>query len=426
MLLRKPRRARHGDRGRFAPGRTSWVRQHAGADALPSAGGPVHGLLQSSRHCRAAMAIRWPGRDAPRMPDAKARNPATMPGRLSGHGPAMKEQSMRPQLKPLSRQVMIITGASSGIGLAAARAAARRGAKLVLVSRDEAALQALVEELQAQQHEAIAVAADVGVEAEVRHVAARALAHFGRFDTWVNNAGVSIYGLLDQPTMEENRRLFDTNFWGVVHGALTARQHLRQHGGAIITVASMLSDMSLPLQGMYCASKHAVKGFINSLRMECEHAGEPVSLTLIKPASVNSMLTEHARNYMDNKPDLPPPVFAPRVVADAILHAAEYPVRDILAGEPALAGASFAQLAPGITDMVLRTFAIDLQQKNERDDRDDRGRNGNLFASAGDGSLRESEDRKGLTFSHSPYTDVMTHWSDPLHLLRRTLRGGDS
>ncbi|GIZ53355.1 SDR family oxidoreductase [Noviherbaspirillum aridicola] len=325
---------------------------------------------------------------------------------------------MRPQLKPLSQQVVVITGASSGIGLATARAAARRGAKLVVVSRDEAALQALADELQQGRHEAIPVAADVGVEADVRRVAARALAHYGRFDTWVNNAGVSIFGHVEQPTMEENRRLFDTNFWGVVHGTLAAREHLRLHGGAIVTVGSMLSDVSIPLQGMYCASKHAVKGFINSARMESESAGEPVSFTLIKPASVNSMLAAHARNYMDNKPDLPPPVYAPQVVADAILHAAEYPARDIEVGEPA-AGATFAQLAPGIADVVLRTFAMNMQQKDERDRRAD---SGNLFASAGDGSLRESEDRRGLTFQHSPYTELMTRFGDPLASRRRTLR----
>ncbi|SNT35448.1 Short-chain dehydrogenase [Noviherbaspirillum humi] len=326
---------------------------------------------------------------------------------------------MKPELKPLSEQVMVITGASSGIGLATARAAAERGARLVLVSRDEAALQALVDELGQGQHEAIAVTADVGVEADVRRVAERALAHFGRFDTWVNNAGVSLFGLIEQPTMAENRRLFDTNFWGVVHGALTARAHLRQHGGAIITVGSMLSDMSIPMQGMYCASKHAVKGFINSLRMESEHAGDPISYTLVKPASVNSMLTQHARNYMEKEPDLPPPVYAPRVVADAILQAAEHPLRDVRVGEPAVAGPSFAFLAPGMTDMVLRTFAIDLQQKDESDHR---SHNGNLFASAGDGSLQESEERKGMTFQHSPYTEVVTRLPDPFGLLRKGWR----
>jgi short-subunit dehydrogenase len=328
--------------------------------------------------------------------------------------------AMRPELKPLAQQVLVITGASSGIGLVTTRAAARQGAKLVLVARNEAALQALTDELRLQHCDAIHVAADVGVQADIDRVVTQAISHFGGFDTWVNNAGVSIYGALEQASMEENRRLFDTNFWGIVHGALAARRHLRQRGGAIVTVGSMLSDMSLPMQGMYCASKHAVKGFLNALRMESEREGEPVSFTLIKPASVNSMLIENARNYLPMKPDLPPPVFAPRVVAEAILHAAQYPVRDIFVGEPAVAGSSFAQFAPGITDLVLRRFAVELQQQNVPDQRPSKG---NLFAPNKIASLRESSDRKGVTFQHSPYTEAMTHWTNPLDLLRRAMGG---
>lgn len=327
---------------------------------------------------------------------------------------------MRLDLKPLAQQVMVITGASSGIGLATARAAAREGAKLVVVARNEEALKTLAEELQQQQGDVIYVVADVGVEADIDRVVARAISHFGRFDTWVNNAGVSIYAGLEQPSMDENRRLFETNFWGVVLSTLAARRHLRQSSGAIITIGSMLSDMSLPMQGMYCASKHAVKGFINSLRMESEYNREPVSYTLIKPASVNSMLTEHARNYLPMKPALPPPVFAPRAVAEAILYAAQHPVRDIFVGEPAVAGSSFAYLVPGMTDMLLRRFAVDLQQKDELDQR---GRNGNLFAPDGDASLRENGYHKGMTLQHSPYTEVMTYRTSPLDLLRKAMGG---
>lgn len=326
---------------------------------------------------------------------------------------------MTVKLKPLSQQVMVITGASSGIGLVTAREAARRGAKLVLVSRDQAALEALATELQQHGHDAIAVAADVGVEADVQQVVTRTVEHFDQFDCWVNNAGVSMFGLLDQPTMEENRRLFDTNFWGVVHGSLVARKHLRQHGGAIITVGSMLSEVSIPLQGMYCASKHAVKGFIDSLRLESSHAGEPVSFTLIKPASIDSMLTEHARNYLPSHPDLPPPRYAPRVVADAILHAAENPTRDVYVGEPAVLGSSLAYLAPSVADVVIRNVTPGLQQTG---DQDQRVHNGNLFSSAGDGILQESAGHKGMTFQHSPYNEVMMRFTDPLGFIRSTRR----
>ncbi|MBK4733943.1 SDR family oxidoreductase [Noviherbaspirillum pedocola] len=323
---------------------------------------------------------------------------------------------MRAQLKPLSEQVIVITGATSGIGLATAREAARRGAKLVLVARDERALSALGDELRQRQCEALAIAADVGDEAAVQRVSADAIARFGHYDTWVNNAGVSIYGRLDDATMAENRRLFDTNFWGVVHGALAARRHLRGHGGAIITVGSVASDLSLPLQGMYSASKHAVKGFIDALRVESDNEGAPVSITLIKPASVSTMLTEHARNYLPQKPALPPPVYAPKVVADAILHAAAHPVRDVYVGEPSVAGSTFMSIAPGMTDKLLQTFVINMQQRREAEDRPD---NGNLFKPAEHGVLRESPEDSGFTLRHSPYTEVMTRWNGTMDFLLR-------
>jgi short-subunit dehydrogenase len=323
---------------------------------------------------------------------------------------------MRLQLKPLSEQVIVITGATSGIGLATAREAARRGAKLVLVARDELALSALADELKRQQCESLAIAADVGDEAAIKRVSADAIERFGHYDTWVNNAGVSIYGRLDDATMEENRRLFDTNFWGVVHGSLTARKHLRQHGGAIITVGSVASDLSLPLQGMYSASKHAVKGFLQALRVESDNEGAPLSITLIKPASVNTMLTEHARNYLPQKPALPPPVYAPKVVADAILHAATHPVRDVYVGEPSVAGSAFMSIAPGVTDKILQTFVINMQQKREAEDRP---ANGNLFKPAEHGSLQESAEGNGFTLRHSPYTEAMTRWNGAVDFLLR-------
>lgn len=318
---------------------------------------------------------------------------------------------MRVKLKPLSRQVIVITGATSGIGLVTARQAAQRGARLVVASRNKQALQSLVDELAQQGCEAIAVVADVGIEADVHRIVDAAIGHFGSFDTWVSNAGVSIYGSLDDPTTEENRRLFDTNFWGVVYGSLAARKHLRQHGGAIITVGSLASDIGTPVQGMYSASKHAIKGFIEALRVETEDEKAPVSITLIKPASVNSMLPSHARSYMPVMPSLPPPVYTPKVAAEAILYAAEHPVRDIFVGEPAVLGSTVGHHAPRLMDKILRGFAIPFQKKDEPDLRTNTG---NLFAPAESDSLQASPNRAGITFGISPYTKVVTTWKRPL------------
>jgi short-subunit dehydrogenase len=246
------------------------------------------------------------------------------------------------RLKPVSKQVMVITGATSGIGLSTARAAAARGATLMLAARNEAALKSVCEDLAGKGAQVAYTVADVGVEAEVRAVAEATIARFGGFDTWVNNAGVSIFGSLGDTTIEDQRRLFDTNYWGVVYGSMAAVAHLkdREGGGAVINIGSVLGDMALPLQGAYSASKHAVKAFSNALRMELMEQHAPVSLTLIKPSAVDTPYKDHARNLTGAPIKNPPPVYATPLVAQAILYAAEHRVRELNVG----AGGQFLAL----------------------------------------------------------------------------------
>ena len=235
-------------------------------------------------------------------------------------------------LKPLQEQVIVITGASSGIGLATARAAAKKQAKLVLAARNQEALETIAQQIKNDGGQAVTVVADVGRREDVQKIADTALEHFGGFDTWVNNAGVSIYGRLAEVSDEDSHRLFDTNFWGVVYGSLVAAEHLRSRGGTIINLGSVLSDEAVPLQGMYSASKHAVKGFTDALRIELREDKAPVAITLIKPGSINTPYPQHAKNYTDRELTLPPPVYAPEEVANAILHAATHQKRDIYVG----------------------------------------------------------------------------------------------
>lgn len=175
---------------------------------------------------------------------------------------------MKPNLKPLRDQVIVITGAGSGIGAATARMAASRGAKVVLAGRQEEALQQVAQEIGQDGGTAICVAADVGVQDDHDRILAQAVERFGRVDTWVNNAGVSIYGTLEEVPIEDQRKLFETDYWGVVYGSLTAVRHMKSSGGAIINVGSEVSDRAVPLQGAYSAAKHAVKGYTDALRME--------------------------------------------------------------------------------------------------------------------------------------------------------------
>ncbi len=280
---------------------------------------------------------------------------------------------MKVDLKKLSEQVMVITGASSGIGLATARLAAKGGTRLVLAARNAEALEQLVAELQAQGHEAVHVVADVGQEDDVRKIARVAHERFGGFDTWVNNAGTGIFGALLDGKTDDYRRLFETNFWGVVYGSLEAARHLSGRGGALINVGSALSDRALPLQGIYATSKHAVKGFTDALRTELEAADAPVSVTLIKPAAIDTPFPQHAKNYMSEEPTLPPPVYAPEVVAEAILHAAGIPERDVTVGGGGKLISVMGQNAPRLTDKMMATKGFLEQQKSGRPAHDQGG-----------------------------------------------------
>ncbi|MDX5418778.1 MAG: SDR family oxidoreductase [Hymenobacteraceae bacterium] len=306
------------------------------------------------------------------------------------------------KLKPLHDQVIVITGASSGIGLATAFAAAKKGARLVLAARNEQALQDIAQEINENGGQAIPVRADVGRQQDVQRIADVALSHFGGFDTWVNDAGVSIYGRLLEVSDDDNRRMFDTNFWGLVYGSQMAAMHLRNRGGAIINIGSVLSDVAIPMQGMYSASKHAVKGFTDALRIELEEEDAPVSVTLIKPSAINTPYPEHARNYTDHKLTLPPPVYEPEEVANAILYAATHQKRDITVGGGGKFMSITNRLAPGLMDLSSEELMTDQQLLDEPA----KQREGALHRPGEGGRIHgHIED----TMSTSLYTRAVTH-----------------
>jgi short-subunit dehydrogenase len=269
---------------------------------------------------------------------------------------------MNVKLKRLSEQVMVITGASSGIGLVTARMAAKRGMRLILNARNEKALQRVCQEIRQAGGEAYPVAGDVGSEEDVQKIADEAIRRFGGFDTWVNNAGVSIYGPVLDQSLEDQRRLFETNYWGVVHGSRVACAHLRERGGALINVGSVLSDIAIPIQGTYCATKHAVKGYTDALRLELEAEGAPIAVTLIKPSAIDTPYVQHAKNLLPSEPMNPAPVYAPDTVAEAILHCAEHPERDVYVGGAGKMLAEAGHHLPRLIDKVMESRMIDQQQ----------------------------------------------------------------
>lgn len=254
--------------------------------------------------------------------------------------------------KPIRDQVIVITGATSGIGLATARLAAKRGARLVLAARNHDDLGRVRRDLEAQSPGVAFVAADVAKRGDVEAIASMARTSFGGFDTWINNAGQTIFGRLDEISDEDHQRLFQVNFWGTVHGSLVATEHLRIAGGTLVNVGSVASDFAIPMQGMYSASKHAIKGFTDALRMELEDADAPINVTLVKPASIDTPLPGRARNYMAGEPKLPPPAYTPHEVALAILSAAIETRRDIYVGGAGKALSVMAQTSPHLFDAL--------------------------------------------------------------------------
>ncbi len=319
--------------------------------------------------------------------------------------------------KPIEQQTIVVTGATSGIGLATARRAADLGAAVVLVARSGEALARVAQDLSSKGGRVSPVVADVGDEADVQAIVDHAAEAFGGFDTWVNCAGIGIYGeVIDLPA-REHQRLFQTNYWGTVYGSQAAVRHLqtRGEGGTLINVGSINSDFAIPLLGAYAASKHAVKGLTDALRMELQHAGTPVQVTLVKPSGIGTPFSEHARNHTPNAPQVAPPVYAPEVVARAILHAATHRVRSITVGGAGRIMVASAQMMPRIMDRFFGWSMPRMQQSDQPPVPGD-----NLFEGRSEGRLYR---RQGAGRRFSAYTLAVSQPGLAFGLIAATVFG---
>ena len=307
--------------------------------------------------------------------------------------------------KPIEEQTIVITGGSSGIGLATAKMAAERGAKVVIISRDKDGMRKICDDIEADGGKCDFVVADVGEREQVRNAVQTIVKRHGGFDTWYNCAGVGVYAKLEETSDEDHERLFKTNYWGVVYGSLEALKHLKKKGGTIINQGSIASDMPIPVLGAYAATKHAVRGFTDSLRQELIEERAPVHVTLIKPSGIHTPFGEHARNYFDDAAAVvPPPVYAPEVVADAVLRAAENPIRDVIIGGSGRGMTWMQRYLPNIADRIFsRAFpmlAFDHSQPKRHDD-------GGLHRAGSSGHIYG--DQESFMLKSSLYTSAKTH-----------------
>ncbi|UBF26534.1 SDR family oxidoreductase [Kovacikia minuta CCNUW1] len=266
------------------------------------------------------------------------------------------------ELKPIEQQVVAVVGASSGIGRETALQFARRQAKLVVSARSEAGLTSLVEEISQLGGDAIAVPADVAVFEQVQKIADKAVDYYGRLDTWVHAAATAVIAPFEQVTPDEFKRVMDVNLMGQVYGAMVALPHLRREGrGALIHISSVEARRSLPLQSAYSASKHAIEGFLDSLRVELQHEGVPISVTNVMPATINTPFYNKARTKLGVQPTGVPPYYQPDLVARAILYVAEHPTRDIIVGDVGQFLDLLQKVSPELVDTFLGLIAFEGQ-----------------------------------------------------------------
>jgi len=303
--------------------------------------------------------------------------------------------------RPLSEQTVVITGASSGFGRRAAVLMGGRGANVVLAARDESALKEAAAEVERAGGDTLVVVTDVAEWPQVERLAKEAVDRFGRIDTWVNNAGIGIGGLIEEVSVEELERLLRVNVMGQVHGVKAALPIMKRQGsGAFINVGSVAGVRTFPLQTMYCATKHAVKAFTEGLRLELQREKGDYHVTYIAPAAINTPFFADARSKFGAELEPPPPVYDPEVVAESIVFATENPRRDIFIGGGGKLFDVLQRISPPLMDWMLSVG--DQGIKSQMSDRPKAGA-GNLF----DPPARHREVRG----THAPKTNSTSYYT---------------
>jgi NAD(P)-dependent dehydrogenase (short-subunit alcohol dehydrogenase family) len=271
------------------------------------------------------------------------------------------------KLKPIENQVVVVMGASSGIGRETALRFAKRGAKVVVAARSEVGLHSLQNEIRGLGGEARAVIADVSEFEQVEAVAQRAVEEYGRLDTWVHLAAVGLFAPFDQTQPEEFRRVVEVDFMGQVYGAMAALPRIKREGsGALVHISSVVGKRSTPLESAYSASKHGVEGFLESLRVELLQEGwNSIGVTNVIPAAINTPFFTKARTKLGVKPKGFPPIYQPGVVADAILYSAEKAPREIVAGGAGKGMLLTQRLSPRLMDAIMVRGGFGSQMTDE-------------------------------------------------------------
>lgn len=260
-------------------------------------------------------------------------------------------------------EVVVVTGASAGVGRAAARAFAHRGYSVALLARPSSRLDAAADELRSMGTNTLAVALDVADAAAVDAAADRIERALGPMAVWVNNAMTSVFAPAWETTPEEFRRVTEVTYLGYVHGTLAALRHMRpRNRGVIVQVGSALAYRAIPAQSSYCAAKFAIRGFTDSVRCELMNERSRVHITMVQMPALNTPQFSWVRTRLPHKPQPVPPVFQPEVAANAIVHAAEHTRRETYVGASTAAAIVANKIAPSLLDRYLARTGIESQQ----------------------------------------------------------------
>jgi short-subunit dehydrogenase len=266
-------------------------------------------------------------------------------------------------LRRRRNDVVVVTGASAGVGRATVREFARRGASIGLIARDPEALQATCREIEACGGRAVMCVADVSRASEVESGAAMIEDRLGPIDIWINNAMVTVVSPVAELSAEEVQRVTDVTYLGTVNGTLSALRRMRaRNRGTIVQVGSALAYRAIPLQAPYCGAKFAIRGFTDALRSELMHDRSAVHVTMVQMPALNTPQFDWCRTKMPRQPQPVPPVFQPEVAARAIYYAAHHRRREILVGAPTLRAVWLNKLIPGLLDRYLAHFGYASQE----------------------------------------------------------------
>jgi len=278
----------------------------------------------------------------------------------------MNQEPRGPASQP---EVVVVTGASAGVGRAVVRRFARSRASIVLLARGQTGLDATRREVEAAGGRALAISVDVADAEAVEEAAARTEAELGPIDVWINNAMTSVFSPVKQMQADEYRRVTEVTYLGAVHGTLAAlRRMLPRNRGSIVQVGSALAYRGIPLQSAYCAAKHAIQGFMDSLRAELIHDGSAVRVTSVHLAAMNTPQFGWVKSRLPNKAQPVPPIFQPEVAAEAIHWAAHHGRREIWVGTPTVKAILGNRVAGGLLDWYLARTGVESQQTTEPED----------------------------------------------------------